>query len=323
LITPEFALKAYPGELRTRIVDAVDRRVGSVPAVAALFRVSRNCVATYLHLRAETGSLEPRPNPGGRPPALPPPRYGELRRRLAQEPDLTLAHLRDRLGLGCSLAALCRTLQKLGLTRNNNTRHAAAQQRPAVPAAREAWAAWQAGLTAADLRRLVSWDETWAITARIPLCGRAPAGQRVVGSVPQGPGQRLTLMAGLRLGGVCGPLAFAASADAAACQAFATHGLGPGLRPGDIVLLDTRSSHLDAGVVAALERPGVPVKPRPPDAPDCNPIEQAFAKVKQALRRARARTGEALIEAIGAALRAITPEDIRGWFKHSGYHTDS
>ncbi len=110
-------MKAYPVEFRRRIVAAVDRGVGSVPAVAALFHVSVNCVANYLRLRAHTGSLQPRPNPGGRPPAIPPHRYDELRHLLAQEPDLTLDQIRDRLRLECSLAAVCRTLQKLGLPR--------------------------------------------------------------------------------------------------------------------------------------------------------------------------------------------------------------
>jgi transposase len=110
-------MKAYPVELRTRIVAAVDRGVGSLPTVAALFGVSINCVANYLLLRAESGSLQPRPNPGGRPPAIPETRYEELRQLLAAQPDLTLEQLRERLHLDCSLAAVCRTLKKLGLTR--------------------------------------------------------------------------------------------------------------------------------------------------------------------------------------------------------------
>ena len=110
-------MKAYPFELRQRIVDAVDRGVGSLPVVASLFQVSLNCVAGYLQLRAETGSLQPRPNHGGRAPAIPEERYDELRQLLAQEPDLTLEQIRDRMGLTCSLAAICRTLKKLNLTR--------------------------------------------------------------------------------------------------------------------------------------------------------------------------------------------------------------
>jgi transposase len=125
-------LKAYPLELRRRIVAAVDGGVGALPTVAALFHVSLNCVANYLRLRAVTGALQPRPNPGGRPPAIPPHRYDELRQLLAREPDRTLEQLRDRLQLNCSLAAVCRTLQKLGRPRKKNAprRRAAAARRP-------------------------------------------------------------------------------------------------------------------------------------------------------------------------------------------------
>ena len=113
-------MNAYPLELRQRVLDAVDRGVGSVPQVARLFRVAVNSVYNLLRLRAETGSLRPRPNPGGQRPAIPPERYDELRRLVAEQPDLTLAQIRDRLGLDCSEAAVCRTLKKLELTRKKN-----------------------------------------------------------------------------------------------------------------------------------------------------------------------------------------------------------
>jgi len=101
-------MNPYPTELRTRIVATADQGVGSLPTVAALFGVSTNCVANYLLLRTATGSLQPRPNPGGRAPAIGPERYDEVRQLLAAQPDLTLQEVRDALGLGCSLAAVCR-----------------------------------------------------------------------------------------------------------------------------------------------------------------------------------------------------------------------
>src|SRR3954453_17593991 len=113
-------MNAYPVQLRQRIVEAVDRGVGSVPQVARLFRVAVNSVYNLLDLRDQTGTLQPRPNPGGPRPAIPPERHDEVRRLLAEQPDLTLAQIRDRLGLACSEAAVCRTLKKLGLTRKKN-----------------------------------------------------------------------------------------------------------------------------------------------------------------------------------------------------------
>ena len=54
-------------------------------------------------------------------------------------------------------------------------------------------------------------------------------------------------------------------------------------------------------------------------SPDYNPIEEAFAKIKNLLRNAAARSKEALLEAIAAALSAVTAEDARGFFEHAGY----
>ncbi len=60
--------------------------------------------------------------------------------------------------------------------------------------------------------------------------------------------------------------------------------------------------------------------PTPPySSPDLNPIEEAFSKVKGLLRRAEARTREALIEAMGRALDAVSARDARGFFGHCGY----
>jgi transposase len=110
-------MNALPMALRERIRDAVDGGDASAAQVADRFGVAVNTVYNLLRLRQETGSLRPRPNPGGHPPAIGPERYDEVRQLLAAQPDLTLGQLRDRLGLDCSLAAVCRTLKQLGLSR--------------------------------------------------------------------------------------------------------------------------------------------------------------------------------------------------------------
>jgi transposase len=178
-------------------------------------------------------------------------------------------------------------------------------------------------LTAVDLERLVFCDEAAVLTNMTPRYGRAPRGERVVDYVPQGEWERLTIAAGIRLSGVCGALAYEGGTTAEACEAFCAQGLAPGLRRGDLVIMDRLSSHQDPAVLEVLKELGVEVKLLPAYSPDFNPIEQAWSKVKEAVRRARPRTAEALIAAVGAALRAITTEDIRGWFTHCGYHTDS
>ncbi len=59
----------------------------------------------------------------------------------------------------------------------------------------------------------------------------------------------------------------------------------------------------------------------PPYSPDFNPIEEAFAKIKGILRKAESRTRKALVEAMGSAISAISPQDARGFFNHCGYNT--
>jgi transposase len=76
--------------------------------------------------------------------------------------------------------------------------------------------------------------------------------------------------------------------------------------------------HLASGVAASIEQVGARVRPLPPYSPDYTPIEEMFSKVKQGLRRAEARTEARLYEALGEALRRVTPKDIIGWFQHAG-----
>ena len=68
----------------------------------------------------------------------------------------------------------------------------------------------------------------------------------------------------------------------------------------------------------AIEAKGCQVLFLPGYWPDFSPIEEAFSQLKMALRRAGARTREALQEAIGQALLTITAQDAHGWFQHCG-----
>src|SRR5262249_24873835 len=107
--------------------------------------------------------------------------------------------------------------------------------------------------------------------------------------------------------------------DVAVMRAFAEGELQTILRPKDIVVMDNLSAHKDAGVIAAIESAGAIVCFLPPYSRDLNPIEQMWSKVKEILRSAKARTADALLQAIGMALRAVTTDDAEGWFAHCGY----
>ncbi|MBA3390290.1 MAG: transposase [Rubrobacter sp.] len=85
------------------------------------------------------------------------------------------------------------------------------------------------------------------------------------------------------------------------------------------MLLDNLGAHKTERVRELIEARGARVWFLPAYSPDLNPIEEAFPKVKALLKKAAARTKEALVEAMAGALAAVTPEDARGWFAHSGY----
>ncbi len=90
------------------------------------------------------------------------------------------------------------------------------------------------------------------------------------------------------------------------------------MHSGDVVVFDNLKPHLAPGVAAAIERAGAGVLPLPPYSPDYTPMEPMYSKVKALLRRIAARTKGDLYDAIGEALKQVTPEDIIGWFKAAG-----
>jgi transposase len=149
--------------------------------------------------------------------------------------------------------------------------------------------------------------------------GRCARGQRLVSSVPHGHWKTTTFVAALRHDGVSAPCVFDGPMNAVCFRAYVEQCLAPTLRPGDIVILDNLSSHKVAGVREVIEATGASLHYLPPYSPDLNPIEQLFAKLKAILRKAAARTADALIDAIAAALQSFPPAECANYLANSGY----
>lgn len=118
-------MRAYSLDLRTRLVEAVDRHVGSEGAVALLFGVSRTFVKKLLRQRRETGSVTPKPHGGGHRPKLAGKGREVVRRYIVENKnDASLAEVQHyverRLKVGVSQATVSRVLQRLGLPRKKN-----------------------------------------------------------------------------------------------------------------------------------------------------------------------------------------------------------
>src|SRR3989440_10512155 len=166
---------------------------------------------------------------------------------------------------------------------------------------------------------LVLVDETSSHIAMTPLYAYAPRGQRASGKIPRNYGAIMTLIASLSTQGMGEAFILDGAADGAAFEIYVEQLLAPSLRPGQIVILDNLSIHQGPRVKQAIEARGCRLLFLPAYSPDFSPLEEAFSKVKAALRRAGARTQEALQEAIGQALLTVTAADASGWFRHCGY----
>jgi transposase len=140
-----------------------------------------------------------------------------------------------------------------------------------------------------------------------------------VGRAPRNYGPNATLLAALAPGGIGPAFVLEGAADGASVALCVRALLAPSLRPGQVVVMDNLSAHKGAATRALIEAAGCRLLFLPPYSPDLNPIEHAFAKLKQLLRRAAARTFDALVAAIGEAIDAVTPADARGCFAHCGF----
>lgn len=148
--------------------------------------------------------------------------------------------------------------------------------------------------------------------------GRSPRGQRVSGEKPTAKGQRISTVAALSGRGLETAFCYSGTLNAEVFLYFLSYFLVPCLRPGQVVILDNAAAHRDARVVPLIQATGARVVYLPPYSPQLNPIELAWAKLKHALRKAAARTVEALYQAWAEALQTLTSTDAKGFFRHVG-----
>jgi transposase len=185
---------------------------------------------------------------------------------------------------------------------------------------RAAWRALVAGEL--DARRLVFVEEMGSNTSLAPLYAWSQRGERAPGRVPRNWGKNVTLLASMGAEGMGGCLAVeGATTRGGVFEAYLERVLAPSLRAGQVVVMDNLSAHKGGRVREIVEGVGCELLYLPPYSPDLNPIEAAFAKLKGRLRAAAARTREALIEAMGAALDAVSVADAHGFFGGCGYRT--
>ncbi len=170
-----------------------------------------------------------------------------------------------------------------------------------------------------DARCVVFVDEMGTNISLSPIYGWAKKGERARCALPRNRGKNTTLLCSMSMEGMGPSLAVEGATTAAVFETYVERVLAPTLRKGQVVVMDNLSAHKGERVRELIEGRGCELLYLPAYSPDFNPIEEAFSKIKGLIREAEARSREALLEAMGTAISAITDEDVRGFFEHCGY----
>jgi transposase len=167
--------------------------------------------------------------------------------------------------------------------------------------------------------RLVFVDECGVHTSLAPIYGYAPRDKRLHLPVPRNRGKNTTLLSSMTIEGMGPSLSVEGAATAQIFETYVEKVLAPSLCAGEIVVMDNLSAHKPKRIRELIEQQGCELLYLPAYSPDYNPIEEAFSKIKNLLRKAAARSKEALVEAIGQALSAVSAKDALNYFEHAGY----
>ena len=151
------------------------------------------------------------------------------------------------------------------------------------------------------------------------LYARCQGGGRIHEGAPEGHWKVLTTLGAMSLEGMVATMTIAAATDGDIFEAFLEQVLCPKLKAGDVVVMDNLNVHKMDRVREFIESTHARLLYLPPYSPDLNPIEKAWSKFKQFLRSAKARTAQALDQAVTDALETITAQNAKAWFRHSGY----
>jgi transposase len=178
---------------------------------------------------------------------------------------------------------------------------------------------WREQAKELDSNKFVFLDECGSNIALTRLYARAPRGKRAKGSIPRNRRKNVTLLASLSLSGIGETMIIEGAANAQIFEMYIEQILVPSLKKGQVIIMDNLSIHKGQRVRQLIETCGCRLLFLPAYSPDFSPIEETFSKLKAVLRRAGARTHEALQEAIVAALLTVTEADAAGWFRHCGY----
>ena len=284
---------------------------------AATFDVGTASLKRWRRLYRETGGVEPRPMGGAR-------RTRATRERLeeavAEKPDRILRELAswfiERWNVFLSQSGLSRALSREGFGLRKKVVLATERSQPHVVEARRTYLD---AVSRVDPERLVFLDESGCQRGMIRERAWRRRGTTVIGRRVRNRGTVTTVLSALSLDGVIATMFGEGATTKEVFLAFVEKVLVPTLRPGNVVVMDNLAAHHSEEVDAAIVAAGASTLFLPPYAPELNPIEEAWSKLKTRVRALAPGTLRELHAAIADAIDSITPRDALGWFIHCGY----
>lgn len=311
-------MKPYSYDLRIRIFNYSLSH--SIRETAKLFHVSPNTVYLLQKLFYETGSLEPRDYPNEKAHLITDEGEMYLKVLLIKECDLTLAELCDRYeqayGVKVSIGTMFNTLERLNITRKKKTFYDPKKESGAAQEEKKAYDAQREKISDDNCWYI---DETGSCLNMTPLYGRSLQGERVYDKRPTSPGVRVNTVAVLSNEGMKANYTYTGSLTAEVFILYLDTFVLPLLGKGKecTLIMDRHPVHRAESVQNYLKKNNINFLYIPPYSPELNPIEEAFSKIKQYIKKQKARTLDDMLNILKNVFSIITINDAKGYFKHA------
>lgn len=309
-------MKPYSHDLRVRIFNY--SLTHTFRETAEIFQVSPNTVYLLKCLFNETGSLTPKAYPLEHPHLITPEGEMYLTLLLIEHNDLTLAELCDHYeqayGVRVSIGTMYNTLERLKITRKKKTFSDPKKNTDANKTDKENY---HAQLEATEPGQRFYLDETGSCLNMSPLYGRAKEGKRAYDQKPTYPSTTVSSVAILSKKGIVSRYTYTGSLNAKLFILYLDTFVLPVIENGQTLIMDRHPVHRAKNVQEFLNNNRIKFLYLPAYSPELNPIEEAFSKIKQYIKKQKARTKDALLGVLKKAFKIITNSDANGYFNHS------
>lgn len=309
-------MKPYSQDLRARIFSY--SLLNSLQKTAQIFSVSKNTVFLLKKLFIETGSLNPRTREYHHDLLISPEGELYLQLLLAKEPDLSLEELcnlyQEAYGVRVCTSTMDNTLKKLNITRKKKTFSDPKKNTDNVKIKKEIY---DRQLEKIEPEKRFYLDETGCCINMSPSHGRSKRGRPAYDEKPAYPGDTVSTVAILTEEGIKTPYTYSVSLTATLFILYLDTFVFPILKNGQTLIMDNHPVHHAKLVQSYIMENHIKVLFLPPYSPELNPIEEAFSKIKQSIKKQKARTLPDLLIVIKNAFKIITADDANGYFYHA------